>query len=110
MAARIRKGDTVVVRSGKDAGKTGKVLQVFAETEKVLVEGIHVVKKKVRPQNEGDPQVISKELPIHASKVMPVDPETGKGTRIRFATDASGKKVRVAVKSGKELPVVRETK
>jgi large subunit ribosomal protein L24 len=109
MAARIRKGDKVVVRSGKDAGKTGTVLQVFAETDKVLVEGVNVVKKSVRAQN-GEGGGFSKELPLHASKVMPIDPETGKGTRVRFKADESGKKVRVAVKSGKEIPAVRETK
>ena len=110
MAARIRKGDKVVVRSGKDAGKTGTVLQVFAETDKVLVEGVNVVKKSVRAQNGEGGGFVSKELPLHASNVMPIDPETGKGTRVRFKADESGKKVRVAVKSGKEIPVVRETK
>ena len=110
MAARIRKGDKVVVRSGKDAGKTGTVLQVFAETDKVLVEGVNVVKKSVRAQNGEGGGFVSKELPLHASKVMPIDPETGKGTRVRFKSDESGKKVRVGVKSGKEIPVVRETK
>jgi len=110
MAARIRKGDKVVVRSGKDAGKTGTVLQVFAETDEVLVEGVNVVKKSVRAQNGEGGGFVSKELPLHASKVMPIDPETGKGTRVRFKTDESGKKVRVAVKSGKEIPAVRETK
>lgn len=110
MAARIRKGDKVVVRSGKDAGKTGTVLQVFAETDKVLVEGVNVVKKSVRAQNGEGGGFVSKELPLHASKVMPIDPETGKGTRVRFKADESGKKVRVAVKSGKEIPAVRETK
>jgi len=110
MAARIRKGDKVVVRSGKDAGKTGTVLQVFAETDKVLFEGVNVVKKSVRAQNGEGGGFVSKELPLHASKVMPIDPETGKGMRVRFKSDESGKKVRVAVKSGKEIPVVRETK
>ena len=110
MSARIRKGDKVVVRTGKDAGKTGTVLQVFGADDKVLVEGVNVVKKAVRAQNGEGGGFVSKELPLHASKVMPIDPETGKGTRVRFKTDESGNKVRVAVKSGKEIPTVRETK
>ena len=110
MSARIRKGDKVVVRTGRDAGKTGTVLQVFAEVDTVLVEGINVVKKSVRAQNGEGGGFISKELPLHASKVMPIDPETGKGTRVRFVTNESGNKVRVAVKSGKEIPTVRDTK
>ena len=110
MAARIRKGDKVVIRSGKDAGKTGTVLEVLAEADKVVVEGINVVKKAVRAQNGEGGGFTTKEMPLHASKVMPIDPETGKGTRVRFKSDESGKKVRVGVKSGKEIPTVRETK
>jgi large subunit ribosomal protein L24 len=104
MAARLRKGDTVVVISGKDKGKTGKVARVLVEEEKVVVEGINLVKRHTRPtpklQQGG---IIEKEAPIYASKVMPVDPKTGKGTRVRFKTEGN-KKVRIAVKSGEELP------
>ncbi len=109
MSARIRKGDKVIVRTGRDTGKTGTVLQVFAEDEKVLVEGINMVKKAVRPQNGEGGGFTSKELPLHWCKVMPIDPETGKGTRVRFKTDESGNKVRVAVKSGREIPVIRDS-
>ena len=106
MSARIKKGDLVVVISGKDKGKTGKVSRVLVEDEKVLVEGINLVKRHTRPtpkvQQGG---IIEKEAPIYASKVMPVDPKTGKGTRVRFKVEGD-KKVRVAVKSGEELPSV----
>ncbi len=102
--ARIRKGDTVVVISGDDKGSTGKVLTVFPEQQRVLVEGINKVKRHTRPtprNREGG--IIEAELPIHLSKVMPVDPETGRGTRVRTAIAADGSKTRVGVKSGKEI-------
>ena len=81
--ARIRKGDTVVVISGKFKTKTGKVLRVWPENDRVTVEGINVIKRHTRPtptNREGG--IIEREAPIHISKVMPVDPETGKGTRV----------------------------
>jgi large subunit ribosomal protein L24 len=109
MAARIHKGDTVVVISGKDAGKTGKVTRVLPEVDRVVVEGINLVKRhqKPTPRNPSG-GIIEREQAIFACKVMPVDPKTGKGTRVRFKALEGGKKVRVAVKSGEELPVVRE--
>jgi large subunit ribosomal protein L24 len=104
MAARLRKGDLVVVISGKDKGKTGKIARVLPEDDKVVVEGINLVKRHTRPTPR-NPQggIIQREAAIAASKVMPVDPTTGKGTRVRFKTDEQGNKVRVAVKSGAEL-------
>jgi large subunit ribosomal protein L24 len=102
--ARIRKGDNVVVISGKDKGKTGKVLQVFAEHERVLVEKINVVKRHVKPTPMSrESGIIEKEAPIHWSKVMPVDPESGKGTRVRTRVESDGSKTRIAVKSGKAI-------
>ena len=104
MAARIRKGDTVVVISGKDKGKTGKISRILVEDEKVVVEGINLVKRHTRPNPKNQQGgIIEKEAPLHASKVMPVDPKTGKGTRVRFKVEGN-KKVRLAVKSGEELP------
>ena len=104
MAARLRKGDLVVVISGKDKGKTGKVSRVMAEDDKVVVEGINLVKRHMRPTQK-NPQggILEREQPLFASKVMPVDPKTGKGTRVRFKTDDKGHKVRVAVKSGEVI-------
>ena len=109
MSARIRKGDTVVVISGKDAGKTGKVARVLPEVDRVVVEGVNLVKRHQKPTARNPSGgIIEREQAIHASKVMPVDPKTGKGTRVRFKTLESGKKIRIAVKSGEELPVVTE--
>ena len=106
MAARIKKGDTVQVISGKDKGKTGTVLKYIPEEDKVVVQGINLVTKHQRPtQRSPEGSRFQKEAPMAASKVMPVDPTTGKGTRVRFETNADGKKVRVAAtkKSGAKL-------
>ncbi len=113
MAARIRQGDTVVVISGKDKGKTGAVLRVMADDDKVIVAGLNLVKRhtKAAPGEESG-KIVTKEAALHACKVMPVDPKTGKGTRVRFTTDGKGKKVRVAVKSGETIvnAVTKSTK
>jgi large subunit ribosomal protein L24 len=110
MAARIRKGDTVVVISGKDKGKTGKIKQILAEDGRVVVEGINLVKRHMRPTPRNPSGgILEREQPIAASKVMPVDPKTGKGTRVRFKTLENGKKIRIAAKSGEEIPVTAET-
>ena len=109
MAARIRKGDTVVVISGKDKGKTGKVTRVMKEEDRVVVAGINLVKRHTRPTPRNPSGgILEREQPIHASKVMPIDPQSGKGTRIRFKTLENGKKIRIAAKSGDEIPVVAE--
>lgn len=82
---RVKKGDTVVVIAGKDKGKKGTVTKVFTKANRVLVEGVNVITKHQKP-TAVNPQggIINKEAPIHISNVMPVDPETGKGTRVRF--------------------------
>ncbi len=101
--ARIHKGDTVYVISGKDKGKTGKVLSISPEHERVVVEGINIQKRHTKPtmrNREGG--IFASERPIHVSKVMPVDPETGKPTRVKVRVEADGSKVRLA-KSGKEI-------
>ena len=105
MAARLRKGDLVVVISGKDKGKQGKVARYLAEVDKVVVEGVNLIKRHTKPTPR-NPQggIVEREQAFFASKVMPVDPKTGKGTRVRFKTDAKGNKIRVAVKSGDEIP------
>jgi large subunit ribosomal protein L24 len=109
MAARIRKGDTVVVISGKDKGKTGKIMRVSPEDDRVLVQGINLVKRHTRPTPRNPSGgILEREQPIRACKVMPVDPKTGKGTRVRFRSLENDKKVRVAAGSGEELPVVTE--
>ena len=102
--ARIRKGDTVVVISGKDKGKTGRVMGIDLTNDRVLIEGINMVKRHVKPNaRDREGGIREGERPIHASKVMPGDPETGKGTRVRTKIEADGSKARVAVKSGKVI-------
>ncbi len=102
-AAKIKKGDSVVVRSGKDKGRTGTVLQVLPKDDKVLVSGINVAVRHRKPSQE-NPQggIDRREAPMHISKVSLADPKDGKATRVRFETK-DGRKVRVAVKSGETI-------
>ena len=100
---KIKKDDIVKVIAGKDKGKTGKVLRTIPKKDLVVVEKVNIVTKHIKPRGPQNPGGIEKmEAPIHVSNVMPLDPETGKGTRVRFEMK-DGKKVRVAVKSGKEI-------
>ncbi|MGL5257228.1 MAG: 50S ribosomal protein L24 [Proteocatella sp.] len=100
---RIKSGDTVVVISGKDKGKKGKVMQVFPKTDKVLVEGVNVVTKHQKPSKD-HPQggLIKKEAAIHNSNVMPYDSKAGKGVRVSFK-EVNGNKVRVSKKTGEQI-------
>ena len=99
-AAKIKKGDHVVVRSGKDKGRTGTVLQVMPKDDKVVVQGVNVAVRHRKPSQE-NPQggIERREAPLHISKVAVEDPKTGKPTRVRFE-ERDGKKVRIAVRSG----------
>ena len=106
MAARIKKDDLVYIRSGNSRGRTGKVLQVFPETQRVIVEGMNMVWKHIRPTEKNRKGGrIQKPAAMHISKVQPVDPATGKGTRVKF-TIQDGVKRRVAVKTNTDLGVV----
>ena len=102
-AAKIKKGDSVVVRSGKDKGRTGTVLAVMPKVEKVLVSGVNIAARHRKP-TQANPQggIDRREAPMHISKVSVADPKDGKPTRVRFET-MDGKKVRVAVKSGEKI-------
>ncbi|WP_126424802.1 50S ribosomal protein L24 [Brevibacillus marinus] len=97
----VKKGDTVIVIAGKDKGKKGRVLAAYPKKERVLVEGINLVKKHTRP-SQSNPQggIVTQEAPIHVSNVSLIDPKTGKPTRIGYKVLENGKKVRVAKKSG----------
>ena len=101
--AKIKKGDSVVVLSGKDKGRTGTVQAVMPKDAKVLVDGINVIARHRKPTQQ-NPQggIDRKPAPMHISKVALADPKDGKPTRVRFETK-DGKKVRVAVKSGEIL-------
>jgi large subunit ribosomal protein L24 len=108
--ARIRTGDTVVVISGRDKGKTGKVLRIWSDEDKVLVEKVNVVKRHMKPTQTKEGGIVEIESPLHLSKVMPIDPETGKGTRVKTRVEADGSKTRIAVRSGKALEEPRRSK
>jgi large subunit ribosomal protein L24 len=99
-AQKIRKGDKVVVLSGKDKGKTGDVVRAMPKDGKVIVSGVNIAVRHRKP-TQLNPQggLERREAPLHVSKVAIADPKTGKATRIRFET-RDGKKVRVAAKSG----------
>jgi len=102
-AAKIKKGDTVVVRSGKDKGRTGTVLQVMPKDGKVLVSGVNVATRHRKPsQVNPEGGIDRREAPMAISKVSVADPKDGKPTRVRFETK-DGAKVRVAVKSGEKI-------
>jgi len=100
MAARIRKGDRVVVLSGKDKGKRGEVTKAMPKDGKVVVSGVNVAVRH-RKASQANPQggLERAEAPLHVSKVALEDPKTGKPTRVRFET-RDGRKVRVAARSG----------
>ncbi len=99
-AAKIRKGDTVVILSGKDKGKTGEVTRSIPKDMKVVVSGVNVAVRHRKP-SQTNPQggLERREAPLHISKVAVADPKSGKPTRVRFEV-RDGKKVRVAAKSG----------
>lgn len=99
----VKKGDKVQVISGKDKGKQGVILEAYPKKDRVLVEGVNVIKKHSKP-SQMNPQggIISQEAPIHVSNVMPIDPKTGKPTRVGYKV-VDGMKVRIAKKSGEAL-------
>ena len=103
MGAKIKKGDSVVVLSGKDKGRTGTVQQVMPKSGQILVEGINVITRHNKP-TQLNPQggIERKPAPMDISKVAVADPKDGKPTRVRFE-EKDGKKVRVAVKSGETI-------
>ncbi|EAE8319623.1 50S ribosomal protein L24 [Listeria monocytogenes] len=99
----VKKGDKVKVITGKDKGKSGKVLAAFPKKDRVLIEGINMVKKHTKPSNI-NPQggILNVEAPIHVSNVMLIDPKTGEPTRVGYEVKGY-KKVRVAKKSGEVI-------
>jgi|SRR5699024_9920592 len=99
----VKKGDKVKVLTGKDKGKEGKILVVYPKRDRVLVEGVNIVKKHQKPSQD-NPQggILDQEAPIHVSNVLPIDPKTGEPTRVGYE-ERDGKKVRIAKKSGEAL-------
>lgn len=100
----VKKDDTVIVITGKDKGKKGRVIAAYPRENRVLVEGVNMVKRHTRP-NQTNPQggIIEREAPIHVSNVMHVDPKSGQPTRIGYKILDNGKKVRIAKKSGAQI-------
>jgi large subunit ribosomal protein L24 len=103
MAAKIRKGDKVVMLSGRDKGRTGEVVEVRPADNRALVRGINMVKRHQRQTAQQEGGIISKELPVHLSNIALADPKDGKPTRVGFKIQGDGKKVRYAKRSGAEI-------
>jgi large subunit ribosomal protein L24 len=101
MAARIRKGDTVVVISGADRGKQGEVLQVLPKDDRARVQGVNIAKKHTKPKGMGQPGgIVEVEATIHLSNLMLIDPKSEKPTKVGFRVLEDGRKVRVAKATG----------
>jgi large subunit ribosomal protein L24 len=106
MAAKIRKGDKVVLLTGRDKGRTGEVIEVRPDDNRVLVRGINMVKRHQKQTAQQEGGIISKESPVHLSNVAIADPKDGKPTRVGFKFVGAGddrKKVRIAKRSGVEI-------
>ena len=110
MALHIKKGDMVEIISGDHKGATGRVLRVIPEKQRVIVQGHNLVKKHVKPSRK-NPQGgrINVEQPIHISNVLPVDPKTSKGIRVRIKANEDGSKRRVSAE-GTEIGIIRKAK
>jgi large subunit ribosomal protein L24 len=99
MAARIRKGDTVIVTTGRDKGKTGEVIRMIPEESRAVVRGVNVVRKHQRQTARDQGGIVTKELSIHVSNIALMD-ASGKATRVGFRNAADGRKVRFAKRTG----------
>ena len=105
MPAKIRKGDRVIVTSGRDKGKRGDVLKVFPSEDRALVTGVNMVKRHQRQTPRLQGGIVSKESPIHLSNLAHVDPKSGTATKIGWKELGDGRRVRFAKKSGEVIDV-----
>jgi large subunit ribosomal protein L24 len=103
MAAKIKKGDTVIMRTGRDKDRRGEVIEVRPSESRALVRGINMVNRHQKQTAQQDGGVISKEAPVHLSNLALADPKDGKPTRVGFSILPDGRKVRVAKRSGVEI-------
>ena len=103
MAARIKKGDEVIVISGRDKGKKGNVLRVLTEQDRIIVQGVHMVKRHQRQTQTEQGGIVEKETSIHVSNVALLDPDGGEATRVGFRSLEDGRKVRFAKRSGEVI-------
>jgi len=99
----FKKGDRVRVISGSNKGKEGNITQILKDENKIVIEGVNMVKKHVKPNGQTSGSIIEKEAPIHASNAMIIEPKSGKTSRIGHEIDKNGKKVRVTKKSNEKL-------
>ena len=103
MAAKIKKGDKVVILAGRDKGKTGEVVQVMPKEERALVRGVNQVRRHQKQTAQAQGGIITKEASIHLSNLALEDPKDGKPTRVGFKTLEDGRKVRIAKRSGEVI-------
>jgi large subunit ribosomal protein L24 len=103
MAAKIRKGDKVVVLSGRDRGRSGEVVEVDPKAHRATVRGVNVVRRHQRQTASQEGGIVSKELPLDISKIALADPKDGKPTRVGFKILRDGRKVRIARRSGEQI-------
>ena len=100
---KIKKGDKVVVTTGRDKGKEGEVLRVLREDARVLVQGVNMVKRHTAPTQASPGGIVEKEAPLHISNVAHIDPKSKAPTRVGFKLDKDGNKVRIAKRSGEAI-------
>lgn len=105
MTAKIRKGDKVIVTSGRDKGKRGEVMRVNPSEARAVVSGVNVAKRHTKQTARTQGGIVSKELPIHLSKIAHIDPKSGEATRVGIRVLKDGRKIRFAKKSGEDLDV-----
>jgi large subunit ribosomal protein L24 len=105
MPSKVKKGDRVVITAGRDKGKSGEVLRVYPSESRVLVTGVNIVKRHQRQTARVQGGIVSKEAPLHLSKIAHIDPKTGGPTRVGFKRLEDGRLVRFAKKSGEVLDV-----
>ena len=103
MAAKIRKGDTVVVITGKDKGKTGEVIRMIPDQNRAVVRGVNIARRHQRQTASAQGGIVTKEMPIHISNIAFAGAGDGKPTRVGFRFDKAGKKVRFAKRTGDEI-------
>ena len=100
---KIKKGDHVIILAGKDKGRRGDVLRVFPKENRVIVQGVNLVKRHMRQSQRQEGGIVQKEASLHVSNVAHVDPKTDKPTRVGFQTLEDGRKVRVSLRSGEVI-------
>lgn len=105
MAAKIKKGDKVVVLAGRDKGRSGEVIRVIPDEERAVVRGVNIVKRHTRQSASSEGGIISKEAPLHLSNLAVADPKDGQPTRVGFRILEDGRKVRFAKRSGDVIDV-----